>query len=228
MKICSHTIVKDGMPFIGTCIEQVLPFVDRSLITISRKSEDGTLNVVNELYKKYPDKVEVDFEDVANPGELTEERQKQVDKTTEDWILFLDDDDWWPRESLEEIIGMLNEDVDAYACCPFQVIDEETHDRSWRLKWFTKWFRNKPGINYRKAWPRDLIYLNDKILYWRQNERVVRHGARYFHLSNIKGHSFREEDWADEYVQEIGSPAEYPDRYKKYIKEIYDSIRENK
>ncbi len=223
--VISHTIVRDGMPFIDLVLRQVQPFVNRSLVTISEKSKDDTLQVLRKLQKEFPNKIYIDFENVQMPGLLTKERQKQVSRSYEDWILFLDDDDYWPEESLKEMFEFITLDYDALANNPYQVIDRNHYDHSWRFKWFTKWFKNQKGVNYRKQWPKDLIYLNDEILYWRnQNKRTIRVKPRYFHLSNIKPNSFRDKKWAKKFKSETGTGVKYPEEVKKHIWKIYDEL----
>jgi len=223
--VVSHTLVRNGQPFIGLVLRQVQPFVNRSLVTISDKSNDGTLQVLRRLQKEFPNKIYIDFENVQSPGLLTQERQKQVSRSYEDWILFLDDDDFWPEESLEEMMELLDTDCDALANNPYQVVDQHYYDYSWRFKWFTKWFKNQKGIHYRKQWPKDLIYLNDEILYWRnQNKRTIRVKPRYFHLSNIKSSSFRKEKWAKKFENEVGLKKKYPKEVKKHIWRIYEEL----
>ncbi len=199
MTICSHTIVKNGMPFIGLVLRNVLPFVTRSLVTVSTFSTDGTMDILRKLEKEYPGKLIIDTESTTTPSELTKERQKQVDKTTEDWILFLDDDDSWSPEALQSVLPALNDKVDGLAVNPYQLLSRTEYDGNWYNKWFTKWIRNQPGLHYEKPWPRDLIYVNNRLLYWKKNPLVVKHSARYFHLSAIKPHSFRNETWAGKY-----------------------------
>jgi glycosyltransferase involved in cell wall biosynthesis len=223
---CSHTLVRNGMPFIDLVLRQVIPFANRCLVTISDKSTDGTLKVLRQLEKEFPNKVFIDFENVKSPGELTGERQKQVDKTYEDWILFLDDDDYWPKESLKEILLKIeaSNEIDAYSVTPYQVIDEHHYDLNWHNKSFTKWFKNQKGINYRHPWPRDLIYLNDTLLYWKTNPRVPSLDKKFFHLSNIKSGSFRNEDWAVKFKDKIGTPHPIPESQMKHIWKIYEQF----
>jgi len=199
MKFCTHTIVKNGMPFIGLVLRQVIPFAHRCLITISTNSTDGTLEVLQNLQKEYPDKVVIDYESVQTVSMLTLERQKQVEKTTEDWILFLDDDDFWPYEALQSVLRALNDKVDALTVHPYQLLNKHEYDGNWNEKWFTKWIRKQSGLHYAKPWPRDLIFVNDRMLYWKKNPLVVKHPARYFHLSYLKDGSFRNEAWANKY-----------------------------
>ena len=233
MNFVSHTLVRQGMPFIDLVLRQVIPFANRCLVTISEKSTDGTLQILRKLEKEFPDKIKIDFENVQSAGELTNERQKQVEKTYEDFILFLDDDDYWPTESLEKMIELIEKDndVDGYSINPYQVIDQRHYDGGWWNKWFSKWFKNQSGINYRGKWPRDMIWLNDTMLYWKTNPCIPKVSQffdydypRFFHLSYIKGHSFRSEDWAKKFAHQIGTPIVFPKNEMKHIWKIYEEL----
>jgi GT2 family glycosyltransferase len=159
---------------------------------------------------------------VTKPGDLTLMRQRMVNDTYEDWILFLDDDDLWYKESLDEIVKLLDENVDGYAVSPIQIIDQRYHDKFWyENKFFTKLFKNK-NINYVNPWPRDLIMSGDRSLYWKKNNRVKKLFGKYFHLSGIKTSSFRKEKWTnDKYLEEVKQKELYPDWCKPHIEKIY-------
>ena len=214
MNFATNTLVKNGQPFIGPVLEQVIPYANRCLITISEKSNDGTLETIQSLKERYSNKIVLMTENVSDPKLLTLERQKQLDMTTEDWILFLDDDDYWFEDDIESIIDKFDMDVDGFSFNPYQVIDYQYHDHSWRYRYFLKWFRNQKGLEYRQAWPRDLLFLQDKLLYWRTNPRVPRQKERYLHLSYLKDYSFRTEDWAKHFTLSTGQKAVIPVKYR--------------
>jgi hypothetical protein len=50
-KIISHTLVKDGMPFIEPIIDRVMPYVNRSFITIPNV-DSPTMDAVKRLKKR--------------------------------------------------------------------------------------------------------------------------------------------------------------------------------
>lgn len=223
MTIASHTLVRNGIPFLDLVLRSVEPYMDRMLITISEKSTDGSLAIVNDFERQFKSKVRVMFENVNDPAKLTRERQRMVEMTNEDWILFLDDDDYWPEESLEDMSKLIQEEfADAYAISPIQVIDQQYYDKHWtEKKFFTKWFKNK-DINYHNPWPRDIIMSGDKELYWKKNKEVRRLYGKYFHLSNIKHSSFRSEKWTKGHYEEpIKNRSLYPDWCKPYLEKIY-------
>ena len=203
--ITSNTLVKDGMPFIGKVLEQVEPYMDEMIVTISVKCTDETNDVVEKFRKEHPDKVFVYHENVSHKAELTKIQQDMLDSSTGDWILFLSDDDYWPREELEKVLAEIDkgEDVLGYSVNPYQLIDLEHYDYSWRKKQFTKFFKRE-GSYYKGDWPRELIYNNGESLYWKDNKRVVSLSYKFYHLSYLKNHSFRTEDWAKSFRHKVG------------------------
>lgn len=229
IKLVSNTLVKNGMPFIGLVLDQVLPLVDRAVITLSEKSDSKTVSEVMRIKNFWEDKVELLIENVKEPGELTQERQRQLGFVPNgSWVLFLDDDDYWPTESLRQAIMFLGSDCDALSVNPYQVIDDKLYDNSWKNKWFTKLFKKNATTNYKHPWPRDMIYNGDTPLYWKRNPRNIRIAPRFFHLSNIKDGSFRRESWARDFKSNIGAPTSYPEVELQNVKKIFDYARRNK
>ena len=120
-----------------------------------------------------------------------------------DIIWFLDDDDFWEEDHARACIKSLQEnDIDAVSVNPYQVVGLDTRDRGWKLKYFTKFFKNV-NINYRKPWPHDLIFKGDELLYWRVNKRAPRVPYKFFHLSEVKSHSFRNHELKEYKNQEF-------------------------
>ena len=213
--ISSNTIVKNGMPFIGRVLKQVEPYMDKMFITVSEKCIDQTMNVVETFHNTHGDKVIVDTENVSRPDELTHIQQMQLDQSDTDWILFMSDDDFWPREQLKKVLDLLGTDKNilAYSISPYQLLDYEHYDESWHIKSFSKFFRRE-GARYIKNWPRELIAdKNNAPLYWRKHPQVKKlpfPDYHFYHLSYIKDHSFRSEDWATSFRINKGSPLKLP------------------
>ena len=200
------------MPFIGKVLRQIAPLVDELIITISEKSNDGTIKEVSRVYEDFSGKILVDFENVSHPGELTKVEQAQVDKSKGDWILFLSDDDYWPTEELKKCLEELDKDKDvlAYDVSPYQLINEFQHDTRWRgHKWFSKLLRRE-GLRYIKDWPEELpADKNNEPLYWRTHSQVKHLPYYFYHLALLKSYSFRTEQW----MQPHNSNKSYRDPY---------------
>lgn len=223
MEVVSHTIVKNGMPFIDLVLRQVLPYMNRSLVTVSEKSEDETLSKLRDLEKEFPKKLFIDFENVKSPGELTDIRQNQLDRTYEDWVLFLDDDDYWPEENIKKVLATLDDELDAISARPYQLDEDYKYDVSWNNKWMTRWFRTQAGLHYARPWPRDILFIFDKMVYWKKNpdnKRIMPHS--FFHLSHLKNDSFRDEKWAKEYKYREKKLMDLPKKWRKEAAKIYE------
>ena len=112
----------------------------------------------------------------------------------------------------------------SYSNHPFQVIDSSHYDYGWKSKSFTKWFKKTPEIHYRGDWPRDLIYKGEMCLYWRRSHTTVKVETPFFHLSYIKGHSFRDEKWSGAFRHNIGKRVKIPGKYREDMEIIYDQF----
>ena len=208
MTIASHTICKNSMPFIGRVLRQVAPYMDKMFITISQHSTDGTHEEVMKFISETKTLVEFAYEGETNPANLTRVRQFQVDHTKQDWILFLDDDDYWPRGELEACLKELDREPEvlAYSVSPYQLIDFEHYDASWNKKSFSKFLRTA-GLRYAGPWPRDLpCDAQGQPLYWKTHPQVRTLPQRFYHLGLLKHHSFRKEDWAKKFAYKVGRP----------------------
>jgi len=205
--ISSNTLVKNGMPFIGKVLRQVAPYMKEIVICISERSSDGTEVEIRKELKDYWHKVVWMTENVTDKMGLTECQNEMTRRSTSDWILFLSDDDYWPQDQLERCLEELDKkpDVLCYAVNPYQLIDHEHHDHTWRKKFFTKFLRNTSNLHYVGKWPDELPADDDgKKLYWKWHDKVIVLPYRYYHLSYLKDSSFRNEPWANAYSHEIG------------------------
>lgn len=222
--ITSNTILKNDMPFIDMVLRNVEPFVDEMIITISNKSNDGTMDKVEKFAKDFPMKVQLRFESVSEPKFLTQVRQDQLNISHSDWIFFVDSDDYWPENRLKYIISFLDNDIDALAVSPYQVIDFEHYERQWTHMGFTKFFRNQKGVHYEGDWPRDLIYKDKELLYWKTNNRVPMIPCMFYHLSRLKYYSFRSESWAKGFEQKVGQVINFNKLNEKDLERIYKCL----
>lgn len=205
--ISSNTIVKNGMPYIGKVLEQVAPYMEKMIVHLSVKSDDGTVEELKRIYDLFPNKLIIYPENVSKPGDLTAVRNEQVSKTNSDWILFLDDDDYWPKDQLELCLAELDKDKEvlSYSVNPYQLIDFKTHDKSWEGKKFFAKFLRKRGLRYIGDWPKDMPCDEwGKMVYWKTHPQARTLPYRFYHLALIKGHSFRSEEWANNYIYKQG------------------------
>jgi len=220
MTIASNTIVKNGMPYIGDVLRQVAPLVDRMDIALSLFSRDDTYKEILKVMEEFPKKIYFSWEGTARSALLTEVRNIQVQRSKEDWILFLDDDDWWETDTLKKCLEEIKKDGDkyfAYSVTPWQLLDAEHYDVSWKNKSFSKFLRNK-DLCYKGAYPEDMPTDKEgRKLYWKKHPLVKTLPHRFYHLSYLKKYSFRNEPWARGYAFYKGEPAMLPEPFPGVI-----------
>ena len=135
-------------------------FKDYELIVICDACEDDTADIARE----YTDKViEVSF---RNPGPT---RSAGLDAATGEWVLFMDDDDWWLHEyAFKQIADMLgNFDL---LCFGFiwkgrgYTSPNRPGGVYWPAVWNKCWRRSAIGsTRFPSEYPDDLLFHNEMI-----------------------------------------------------------------
>lgn len=100
--ITSHTIVRNEDLFIWFAINSVINFVDQMLI-YDTGSTDNTIKTIRSIKSKkiiFQDKGEVDADG------LVRLRQEQLDRTNTEWLLILDGDEIWWKDSIEKVVDI--------------------------------------------------------------------------------------------------------------------------
>jgi len=99
----------NSIDFIEKCIESIKAqtFKNYEVIVIDNSSKDGTLEKINQIkderFKVF---------NINNEGILARSRNLGIDKSSAEWIAFLDSDDWWTEDKLEVCLSYINDKVD--------------------------------------------------------------------------------------------------------------------
>ena len=102
--IVAHTLVKNEARWLWYSITSVIDHVEKILLW-DTGSTDGTLEIIEELRKKYPGKI-----DFREYGEVTSEtftkaRQEMLDATAADWFIVVDADEIWYEDSIRKLLS---------------------------------------------------------------------------------------------------------------------------
>lgn len=209
-EVTSTTIVKNGMPFIGNVLEQVAPYMKKMIITLSKKADYGTKAEIKKFMNKHFH-ITLLEENISTSSELTSVRNEQLKYVDSEWILFLDDDDYWPRDQLELCLKELDKDeeIQAYSVTPFQLVNFNQYDVSWEKRSFSKFLR-RDGLRFIKPWPKDLPCGKEgHVLHWKKHPDIVKKlPYRFFHLSYLKDWHFRKQKGFEKYIESKGEIAE--------------------
>jgi glycosyltransferase involved in cell wall biosynthesis len=92
--------------YLRACLDSVInqTFQDFELIIVNDESPDNSLDIIQDYYNKYPDKVVVI---VQNNRGLAGARNSGIDSANSKYIAFLDSDDLWLPEKLEKHVSHL-------------------------------------------------------------------------------------------------------------------------
>lgn len=106
--IIVHTLVKNEARWLWYSVSSVVEYVDKILLWDSG-STDETLEIIKELRKKYPNKIDFKEREINSAEEFTQVRQEMLDETTSDWFLVVDGDEVWWDDSIRKVIKLIQE-----------------------------------------------------------------------------------------------------------------------
>ena len=113
MKIWVHTLVKNEERYLWFAVESVINYVDKLLLW-DTGSTDKTVQIINILKRKHPDKVETRLLDEVTPEGYTKLRQEMLNITKSDWFIIVDGDEVWWDGGIEKITDLIRESKNSY------------------------------------------------------------------------------------------------------------------
>lgn len=113
MQIWAHTLVKNEARWLWFSVTSIIDHVEKVLLW-DTGSTDGTLKIIDELKKKYPEKIEFKERKIVTPEDFTDTRQEMLDATKSDWFVVVDGDEIWWKDSIEKVTDFIQKDGDRY------------------------------------------------------------------------------------------------------------------
>ncbi len=110
-RIWGQTIVKNEDRYLWFSIVSVIDYLDKILIW-DTDSTDNTIKIINELKKRYPEKIVFEKIGPVDEKKFTQMRQAMLDKTKSDWIFILDGDEVWWENSIKKVVKTIHTDGD--------------------------------------------------------------------------------------------------------------------
>lgn len=129
MTIWAHTLVKNEERFIWYSVMSVIAHVDKVLIW-DTGSTDKTVEIIDEIRKRYPKKVAFREVGEVNPESFTKVRQEMLDATTADWFLLVDGDEVWLEDSIKKVVNTIGErgkDIESVVVPNYYLIGDIYH-----------------------------------------------------------------------------------------------------
>jgi len=105
-RIWAHTLVKNEERFIWFSVMSIIEHVDKVLIW-DTGSTDNTVKIIQEIKRKYPNKIIFNEVGEIDIDRFTKVRQEMLNETNSDWFLMVDGDEIWWEESIRKIIDLI-------------------------------------------------------------------------------------------------------------------------
>src|SRR3990167_2069893 len=112
--ICVHMITRDG-EFTEKCLRTVLPHVKRVMVLIDSRSAPSFKEKILRLRTEWSN-LEVDIFPIVEPKkDLVRMRNVMLALTKEKWIWLVDDDEFYPIETILDFVPKLKDEYETYA-----------------------------------------------------------------------------------------------------------------
>lgn len=197
MTIWANTIVNNEENFLWFSVMSVVDFVDKILIW-DTGSTDKTLKVIKELKKIKGDKIEFKEVGKVDPLEFTKKRQEMLEQSKADWILILDGDETWWKDSIKKLISEINKDqgIEGIVVPMFVPVGDIYHmqdESAGRYKILGRtghlslkaFSRKIPGLH--ADWPYGKEgFFDDKKKLIQEREKIIFIDAPFLHTTHLK------------------------------------------
>lgn len=197
MTIWANTIVNNEENFLWFSVMSVVDFVDKVLIW-DTGSTDKTLEVIKELKKIKGNKIEFKQAGEVTAGEFTKKRQEMLEQSNSDWILILDGDEIWWKDSIKKLISEINkkQGIDGIVVPMFVPVGDIYHmqdESAGRYKILGKtghislkaFSRKIPGLH--ADWPYGKEgFFDDKKKLIQERGKIIFINAPFLHATHLK------------------------------------------
>ncbi|OGH68379.1 MAG: hypothetical protein A3I29_04135 [Candidatus Magasanikbacteria bacterium RIFCSPLOWO2_02_FULL_44_11] len=157
MPITAHCIVKNEENFVHYTIASVIEYVDR-IIIFDTGSTDRTIERIQKLAARYPDKIIFEEKGPCSKVEHTKFRQEMLDRTASDWFMILDGDEIWTKRGMQEVKDLITENekvncvIAPYYLCVGDIfhhsIRGKYHYGTVTIHALPRFFRRVPGVRW--------------------------------------------------------------------------------
>lgn len=200
MKIWANCIVRNEENFIWFAIMSIVDYVDKVLVW-DTGSTDRTVEIIKEAIKEKGEKIEFKEVGSVDKHEFTRTRQAMLEESNCDWILILDGDEIWWKNSIEQVVSMINKrgkNIDAIVVPFYNATGDIYHYQhqdagKYEIKG-TKGHltirainRNIPGLRLTNPYGKEgYIDMEGKPIQQRDPDKLVLMDVPFLHLTHLK------------------------------------------
>lgn len=199
MKIWANCIVHNEENFVWFALMSVVDYVDKILVW-DTGSTDKTVEIIKEAIKEQEDKIEFREMGSVDKNGFTKMRQAMLEASKCDWILILDGDEIWWKESIKRVINVINKEggsIDAIVVPFYNVVGDIYHYQSQNAGKYEiggrrghltirALNRNIPGLHVAGPYGKEgYVDKNGKLIQER-NEKLKFIGTPFLHMTHLK------------------------------------------
>ena len=224
MKLGVNMLTWNGSDFIEKALRAVLPYTE-DVYVIDTGSTDCTVEILKKLHAEFP-KLRYRVQNVQHEGETWTNSVKDFSLTSllndmrrntfTDWILKIDDDEIFPKETMEEIVSV-DGAVSVYSIPFLHIEDDKILDPALHTDLqVARLFRNTHDIQWVNPYGREVLAYCGKKVSSRANQPVLcRRLQNYFiHLGDWRRKS-RRHDYRFHIKGHCGIPI--PEQFRHYV-----------
>lgn len=231
MTIWANTIVNNEENFIWFALMSVVDFVDKILI-YDTGSHDNTVKIVKEVAKIKKNKIILREVGKADADRISKLRQRMLEESSCDWIIILDGDEIWWRESVKKVVSKIKENSDKITAIVVPVVIpvgdiyhiQESAAGRYNLAGRKGHYnirainRKIPGLHVDLTYPLEGYFDKENNLI-QDNKQTVFLNAPYFHATHLKRSSMKRNN--DKNKSEIGDPLPEGFKYPQVFYQTY-------
>lgn len=241
-----HSLVKNEERFLWFSVTSVIDYVDRILLW-DTGSTDESIRIEKEIKKRWPQKVELRQYGDVDASSFTRARQEMLEESVCDWVMILDGDEVWWRESIKrarKIIEERGKDLDSLVHRYYNLVGDIYHyqeEEAGRYKidnevgHLTIRFFNRhiEGLHFDKEHGVQGIFDGNGVLIQERDKKRRFHTNDYYmHFTHLVRSKTREKDLAVvkrniKYKYELGKRFPPDFTYPEVFYKDYPSFIEN-
>lgn len=200
MKIYANTIVHNEENFVWFALMSVVDYVDKILVW-DTGSTDKTVEIVKDIIKEKGNKIEFKEVGPVDKHEFTKMRQAQLKQSDCDWILVLDGDEIWWKDSIKEVVSLINQkggSIDAIVVPFYNAVGDIYHYQAqdageYEIKGMKGHLTIRainchiPGLHLANPYGKEgYVDQEEKPIQQRDPDRLVFLNASFLHMTHLK------------------------------------------
>lgn len=200
MNVWGHALVCNEEKYLWFSVTSIIDYVDKLLLW-DTGSTDKTCTIIDDLERKYKNKIITKQVGKVDINDFTKVRQQMLNQTKGDWFIILDGDEVWWRDSIFEIREILeaqDKSLETIVSRYYNLVGDVFHYQSENIGKYKIDNRvgnltiramntSIPGLNFSKPHGQQGIFDDKAVLVQERNKekRLFINNPAYLHFTHL-------------------------------------------